>query len=736
MERALTPAALEDARALIARVWLGAASGSVAERVGAISLRPHQRDAVRRLRATMNEFGGALLADDVGLGKTYVAAAIIREAAHPLVVCPASLRDMWRRALDAAEARAAITSYSALSRGRAPDGPLDLLVLDEAHHARTPGTRRYAALTRLAAHARVLALSATPIHNSRDDLAALLALFLGERAGAMSDAELARCVVRREHADLPPAALPALDAPRWITVGDDEPLLRLILALPPPVPPCGGGDGGVLVAWGLVRQWASSRAALRGAVHRRLARAAALEAAMSEGRYPTARELTAWTAADDSIQLAFPALVASAHDGTAALLDTLRVHQRALRDLLATAGADPSVDGARAARLRELRGAHVGERIVAFSQFTDTVHALYRALAPDGGVAALSAQGARVAGGALSIREALARFSPRAVGAAPPRACERIDLLITTDLLSEGLDLGDASVVVHLDLPWTPARMEQRVGRSRRLGAPHTRTAVYAFAPPAGAECLLDVERRLREKLRAAGRMTGVAGAILPSLGPPPGAEPAAARARELVHRAISLWERDGTHSESLAPPVIAAGRADRIALLLLARDGERPVLAASVDHAELTDDPHRVLAALELASQASPIALADAELARARGAAERWLLRRRAAAAAGDGTLFRAMARRAALRRIAAITARAPHHRRALIAPLAATARRIVTTPFGLGAEHVLEALAGAPLADEAWLRALTEFGAIHSPPASVSTPLALIALLVISPQ
>ena len=103
---------------------------------------------------------------------------------------------------------AEIITYSALSRGKAPRRAPSLLVLDEAHHARTPGTRRYAAIARLAAGARVLALSATPIHNSRDDLAAVLALFLGARAWGMDDAELARFVVRREHRDLAPEDAP------------------------------------------------------------------------------------------------------------------------------------------------------------------------------------------------------------------------------------------------------------------------------------------------------------------------------------------------------------------------------------------------------------------------------------------------------------------------------------------------------------------------------------------------
>lgn len=729
MERALSVAPIAQVRAVIAHEWLR--DPLAPERVGSIVLRPHQREAVQRIRAVMARAGGALLADDVGLGKTYVAAAVAREHAHAVIVCPATLREMWRRALSDTAVKARIVTYSELSRGRVPTPPVALLVLDEAHHARTPGTRRYAELARLAAGARVLALSATPIHNSRADLAAVLALFLGARAWAMSDAELATCIVRREADDLVAVELPALAPPQWVTVGDDECLLHAIMELPPPVPPLGGGDGGALVSFGLARQWASSRAALEGALRRRLARAAALGAALEDGHYPTARELSAWSAADDAIQLAFPSLVSASHAGAEALLAALRDHARGLAALLSTVRADTQVDERRAARLRELRLAHAGERIVAFSQYADTVHALFRRLAPGGGVAALSARGARVAGGAIPRTEAIARFEPRASRA------ERVDLLLATDLLSEGIDLGHASVVVHLDLPWTPARMEQRVGRSRRMGAAHARTTVYALAPPAAAESLLAIERRLREKAGAAGRVTGVAGAILPSLGPAAASGPGAARTVELLRRVIASW-RDEPSAICDARPLVALARGPRSARILLARADGACILAGAVDADALSADPSAALAAAEIASLALPVAASDRDAERALAAAESFLVHRRAAAAAGGISLFRANARRTALRRIAAIAGRVPHHRRALVAPLAATARRVVTTPFGLGAEQVLEALAGAPLADEAWLRALSEFGAIHAPESAASlggsAPPGIIALVVVA--
>src|SRR5205814_1852382 len=74
----------------------------------------------------------------------------------------------------------------------------------------------------------------------------------------------------------------------------------------------------------------------------------------------------------------------------------------------------------------------------------------------------------RFAMGDAGRREVLAAFAPRAQGAPAPPAALETDLLLATDLLSEGLNLQDADRVVHYDLPWSPARLAQRTRRIDR----------------------------------------------------------------------------------------------------------------------------------------------------------------------------------------------------------------------------------------------------------------------------
>ena len=715
MDGTLTHVSGVVVRARIANAWLAPEEQPT---LGSITLRPHQRDAVARARVALESHGGALIADDVGLGKTFIALALATGARRPLVIGPAALRAMWTHACTRAGVRAEYRSYEALSRSPMPAAGYDLVILDEAHHARTPRTARYRHLAQGLVGARLVLLTATPIHNTHRDLRALLALFLGAVAWTLGESELGAHVIRREQEDVAAdAPLPSLAPPRSIALSEDEALLDAIIALPAPVPPRDGGDGGVLLSFTLARLWASSHFALRAALRRRLQRARAIEDALVCGRHPTRGELRAWAVGEDSTQLAFPELVATPGESDVGdLLSAVREHAGALEALVRRMPVDSPHDRERAERIRDVALRHPGERIVAFTQFADTATALFRLLRHRVRSCQLDGRGAQVAGGRLSRREALARFAPRASGAADPAPSERIDLLITTDLLSEGVNLQDASVVVHLDLPWTSARIAQRIGRSRRLGATHPSTTVYAIAPPAAAETLLHQEQRLRAKLHAAARLTGACGAILPvrlALTPTTERDDGCAPARtlQLLRAVVAGWRADAPLTVDGRGLPVAHVRAGTSGALALVRQGSERFFVA-LSGGRVTDRPAEVLAAARLAEgedhvgrRADPIAPVVALL-------EAWIAGRAGATAAGVAHTIAGAARRVAMQRVAHIVARTPHHHRAQVAPLAAESRRIITAPYGVGAERILAELAGAPLPDEAWLRAVRAFG------------------------
>jgi superfamily II DNA or RNA helicase len=710
-----------DVRHVIARAVLVAAH-DVGDTLGTITLRPHQTTAASRLVSLISANGGAMLAEPVGIGKTYTALAVAARFGEPrIVVVPASLRGMWLDALDRCAIRARVVTHEAMSRSRPPSMDAGFVIVDEAHGFRTPSTQRYAAVAELCRRSRVLLVTATPVQNRRNDIASQIALYLGRRAWQLSDEELAEHVVRGTAAET--IGLPRLEGPHRLILGTDDDCLDEILALPPPLPAKDETIVMALLTYGLVHQWTSSRAALVASLQRRRTRGLALLSALESGRRPTRAELSAWTHAPDAMQLAFPELVTSAASDSDLDIDAMGIalerHTSALASLLRLLRDAPSPDVERAEVLRRVCASHTGERVIAFCHYAETVNAVRLLLAHDPGVASLTANGARVAGGRVSRETVLSQFTPPRDSSRAVNRAEQIDLLITTDLLSEGLNLQEASVIVHLDLPWNPARLDQRVGRVRRLGSRHEQVTVYAVAPPAAAERLIRLEERLREKLSLAQRTVGIAGRILPS---PLGAvlpAPSLAEQTSAIRDQLGVWivpDRARVAPASVEPAA-ASVDAELCGFLAAVRDQGGAVHLVAELGTGVTTSTDAIARALAVASGRNA-EIDPRQMAMAHRQLERWLVSRQGASTIDFHAAATARLRRATLTRVAQALARAPRHRHALLAPLADAARSIATAPLGEGAERVLETLVRAELPDEAWLRSIATFGELNARP------------------
>jgi hypothetical protein len=697
-------------RARIARVIVG--SEKPCAQLGAITLKPHQQSAVTRAEAAIDEFGGVLLCDDVGLGKTFVATAIARGFPRVVIVAPAALASMWRDALDTTDTDADFMTFERLSRARPGPGTSnrhDLVIVDEAHHARNPATRRYQRLAELAREARVVLLTATPIHNDTNEMTALLALFLGSRAQNLTLGEISRCVVRRDHNELAQEiAIPQIVRAPDREIPDNPAIVQELMGLHPPLPVRDGGVGGTLIGRGLVHQWASSEAALREAVRRRIARAAVLSASLESGSYPTAKDLKTWIYGEGALQLGFPELLSMQVEDAPSLLDSVRAHADSLQDFLARHRGEGTVDAERVHLLVGIRAAHPKGRIVAFAQYAETVSMLYRQLAPAGGVAMLNARGGLVAGGRLTRDETLVRFAPRALHAKPPPPAERIDVLLTTDLLSEGVNLQDADVVVHLDLPWTAARLEQRVGRVARLGSLHSRVHVYFLRPPASAAAVLGSELIVHRKWSKAKRAIGssakapfgregdivVESAVLESV----------PTKLERLRGILESWRRPNTAAEPF-DAYVASLRASRPGFVAAVSIDDNPLLLASISGRVSADLDSLVAATLlcegdEVETDPEHYEVVVSQI-------HTWLEQNLAAASAGVAG-SRAHARKELLSRIDSSIENAPPHVRTTRSRVAARARSIATRQHGPAIEAELGLLAHSPLPDHEWLEAV----------------------------
>ena len=730
----------------IARAVLGDADERDTHAVtfGTVTLRAHQRDALRRLRASIARVGGALLADEPGLGKTFVALALAREFPDTIIVAPAGLRTMWRSAAAAAGMAVPFVSLEMLSRRDASneshmDASGGLVIVDEAHHACNPATARYARLARLISCRRVLLLTATPVRNRSAELAALLALFMGPRAYVLDDATRSRCIVRRGG----DASLrPAIDGPHWHRVHSIARLGEMIAALPPPLPALDGREATALLGMTLARCWASSLAALDAALRRRLQHGAALAALLDEGRVPTRGELRAWVVGDDAVQLAFPMLALHETPDAARLRAVLEVHLDAVRGLRARVRAYVSRDSrARARLLLDLRRRFADSRIVAFTAHAATAEAVYRALSRESGVALLTARGARTAGGSrprADVIDALAsEFGGAGAGEGAgdreslrgARARDDISLVIATDLLSEGVNLQGASVIVHLDVPWTPAGLEQRVGRAARMGSPHECVHVYGIAPPLAAERLLALERRLArkhaEQVEAARvpRATEQLRALVRSWrSNEPRDEPSKKRhdpdalkdVRVNVRHDVQNAEHVNTEVRGPLVANVCAARPGFIAVV--ETRGESEVVCGALHgnrRWKISDAPGDLseMAMAVRPHDAGPDAGPDAAFeSHARAALARWLAGRRARESSGAADMP-SRARRLLLARIDSAVHRAGAHARAVLAERIESVRACIDRAVSAGAERTLDELARSnapqPSDLEFWLAA-----------------------------
>ncbi|MDQ6768569.1 MAG: DEAD/DEAH box helicase [Gemmatimonadota bacterium] len=719
MDRRLRLTSAEEVRACIARLILGEAAGD--PKIGTISLQPHQLSAVARIEGALDEFGGALLCDEVGMGKTFVALAVARPYSRRLVVAPAALAQMWSQALEATGIGADFVSFEKLSRNhstidsdpRAVPGhascldsasSYDLLIVDEAHHARNPATRRYSRLKDLARNAKLLLLTATPIHNRRDDMSSVLALFLGSRANALTAGELARCVVRRDHEHVTTDALiPRILPTRALQISDDPEIVRQLMTFPPPIPVRDGGLGRALIGRGLVHQWASSEAALNEALRRRIARAFALIASLEAGTYPTEKELRTWIFDDGALQLGFPELLSSPSRDAGRLLESVRRHSDALQRFLAVHSVRSSLDMERADFILSLLATRNGTKIVAFAQYTETVSMLFCRLARAGNVALLTSHGARVAGGRLSRVEALARFAPRASQSPPPSTAEVIDLLLSTDLLSEGVNLQDAAAVVHLDVPWTAARLEQRVGRVARMGSAHSAIAVYMIRPPATAATLIENEILVQKKWNVARLVVGSATAPpFPDHSSDETDVDSVTSQTETLRGLLADWRQSDVSSKDLCAAAIASPQSGFLAAASI--DGEATLIVSL--SGQLSTALTIQIAACRLAD-GFDVHAERAVYEAALHQIQEWYDRESASAVAGVASSS-SMPRRRLVSRIDAAIESAPLHIRSRRLVTAAKARNVATAFHSAAIEGELESLALAQLSDDEWLAAI----------------------------
>ncbi|MES2124355.1 MAG: DEAD/DEAH box helicase [Gemmatimonadota bacterium] len=544
-------------------------------------LYPSQHDAWRRASYALTHWGGAMLAEPVGSGKSWIALAVaLNERTPALVVAPAILLDQWRGVADDAGVSISLWSHERLSRGSFPPRWPPLVIVDESHRFRSPGIRRVRNLAPYLVGRRTLLITATPIVNRVRDLVEQLRLIVPDDALSLDGIPSLGLLESCE--DRPRAIRRLVIRGRPAALGSP----RIDRTLPPSDADCARAATAIAVIGtlklsenpGVQRLMRSvfldAACSSDAAFHASLKRYRALLLQARDGGQ-VSRSALRQLAGPDLGQLVMWELIDREED-PGLLLDDLPTIERAL--------SAPTADAEWMAEL----AVHLtdGVPVVCFARHRATAHLLRGALGD--ATAWVTGEAAGIGPHRVPRNVVLDAFGPHR-GQWNARRTPPV-ILIATDVAAEGLNLQAAGRIVHLDLPWTAMRMDQREGRLLRFGQHNSTVEVVVRRPPP------EIERHLRPLHRVT-------------------------RKRRLTQKWIEVLEGPDCEFPADARHAVVAGVTDArapadlvlVALSCGSRSGVR--LLARTAYGEWSDQDAVISGLLERARQATPVSLQGSEL-------------------------------------------------------------------------------------------------------------------------
>jgi len=564
-----------------------------------------QKDAVNmalnKLENENTSQSGVFISDVVGLGKSYIALAIIswywsQKRKSTLIVCPASLKQMWLDYKERYQLNFNILSSSELlfqDEDRSynlNDEPkydgYDVVIIDEAHHFRNPKTQKYQILAPYLNGKKVVLLTATPQNKDVWDIYHQIKLF---HQSDISDLNIApnnlktyfenyeeepqkiaellqNFVIRRTRNDL-------LNNPKYSSLNLKFPKRKLktieyeidcsyalegktsiyahlieklfqtskadryqysIYALTSYLkkgkinePTYQGlshfGDlvRGLLKML-LFKRLESSAVSFLASLGRMIKRNEFILRSINEkGLVITGRADQLALFLDDDITNSklrvneYPIEDFRKENLIAAIMYDISILKE-VRELIEPIVSNVSQDAKFNQFIKTVIEPHKEEKILIFSEFTETVEYLYKRTAklyPNLEIDRISSSKSKKD----TKEDIVKRFSPvsQTNGVGLNDAEKEIQILFTSDVLSEGQNLQDAHIVVNYDFHWNPVRLIQRIGRIDRIGSTADEIKVFNFLPDDNIERELDLRGRVHRRINEIHEIFGSDGAIL-----------------------------------------------------------------------------------------------------------------------------------------------------------------------------------------------------------------------------
>ncbi len=579
-----------------------------------VNLAEFQEDAVQRIFSRLKKYRAVMVADSVGLGKTWIAKRVIEEFGfyrrkRYLVICPAQLRDiMWRKELkdiilsECILSQEELASKNFIEKAKKACGnhldEIELIVVDESHNLRNPLSNRWENLFTLindyiANHngrkPYILFMTATPINNTIWDLYWQIMLLVSmdknafikenipdlfkffkdiDKTGdsAQLNDLLNEISIRRTRdyikKNYPNAEINGLkiifpnrnlenisykldDAYRGMykeiseivskklkmpyyrilkykkadkLTQEEEWALNRMIAL----------EG--IFRTILLKRLESSVEAFRISINRHIRFLEKLKYYLKNGKLLSKEAFNKFFSryimmSDEQIDEDFDALEEELKE----YLTEFKIEnykEKELfedidndigllkRDIMSKVDKIKPDDDAKLIKLKDMvLKMYEKSQIVIFTYYADTLDYIYKNIITskefcDLRIAKVSGRDTKVHKGQeeseLSREKLVQEFTDR-----------KIDILMSTDVLSEGQNLQSAQILINYDLHWNPTRMIQRAGRIDRIGSQYKDIYVFNFFPEDELEALLNLVQILQNKIIDIDKTVGLDQTIL-----------------------------------------------------------------------------------------------------------------------------------------------------------------------------------------------------------------------------
>lgn len=549
----------------------------------------------------LDEYGGVVIADVVGMGKSIIGSAVLKhlqdsKRSRPLIICPPHLIDMWEEYASMFGLNAKVLSRYKIGMGDdilSKYTDYDVVLVDESHNFRYATTNAYEALLSFMEEkpddSYMIMLTATPISNTVADLKNQLKLFPSEKIatvpplagttldeyfknvmdgnditdeGAERIRELLRHILIRRTKTQIQDRYAEKDGDRYYLVQDGkrnyfpkrrltnpaeydvdkvynrsfehmyEAIKDLKLAryapgnyvkeeyLDPVHPeykkyselasttkPLVG-----IVRASLLKRMESSIAAFADSVDKYLAGHIEFRNILDKGTVPVGKEfqeeIYRRISSDDYEDEIDLSTIKSQYDISAFDVDRWKADMGRDSNLFATIrgylppAGNYTANDDKLHKFREMLAGMPSEKILVFTESAVTAKYIYGYLTANKkgrinrSVAQIDSKQR-----AKEKNDAIRRFDPKNNNNPDLPKSEEIDVLVSTDVLSEGVNLQAGRVVINYDFHWNPVKLIQRVGRIDRIGSEHETVDIVNFLPTTKIEERLSLKGRVAAKI-------------------------------------------------------------------------------------------------------------------------------------------------------------------------------------------------------------------------------------------